>query len=126
MKGCKRKRYSKRRSIYHTGQVGYDSGLGAGEESLRRLSLTYVDLYLIHWPAQGIGNNTIEVLKAMVHLLREGKARAIGVSNLQSMILSIFSNTQLEHSSVNYSRCHGTILYEGLLSFSSSVYFAIE
>jgi diketogulonate reductase-like aldo/keto reductase len=48
---------------------------------LRRLGLGYVDLYLIHWPVRGIGNNTIEIWKAMVNLLREGKARAIGVSN---------------------------------------------
>jgi methylglyoxal/glyoxal reductase len=37
------------------------------------------NLYLIHWPVQQ--DMSIETWKAMVHLLQEGKARAIGVSN---------------------------------------------
>ena len=57
---------------------GYNTTLQACERSLRRLGLAYVDLYLIHWPVQG---RSIETWKAMVQLLQEGKARAIGVSN---------------------------------------------
>jgi diketogulonate reductase-like aldo/keto reductase len=45
---------------------------------LRRLGLTYVDLYLIHWPVQGMSMKT---WNALVQLLQEGKTRAIGVSN---------------------------------------------
>jgi len=66
--------------LWNSNQVGYDSTLQECERSLRRLGLTYVDLYLIHWPVQG-NSNSIEVWRAMVWLLREGKARAIGVSN---------------------------------------------
>lgn len=57
---------------------GYDTTLQACERSLRQLGLRYVDLYLIHWPVQGM---SMETWKAMVQLLQEGKARAIGVSN---------------------------------------------
>ncbi len=57
---------------------GYDSTLHAFQESLRRLGLTYVDLYLIHWPQPGLRSET---WKAMIKLLKEGKARSIGVSN---------------------------------------------
>ena len=57
---------------------GYNTTLQACERSLRRLGLAYVDLYLIHWPVQG---RSTETWKAMVQLLQEGKARAIGVSN---------------------------------------------
>jgi len=57
---------------------GYDSTVLAFQESLRRLGLTYVDLYLIHWPQPGMRNET---WKAMIRLLKEGKVRTIGVSN---------------------------------------------
>jgi methylglyoxal/glyoxal reductase len=66
--------------LWNTREVGYDSALRSCEDSLQRLGLTYVDLYLIHWPVQGISNST-DIWRAMVHLLKEGKARAIGVSN---------------------------------------------
>jgi diketogulonate reductase-like aldo/keto reductase len=67
--------------LWNSNQVGYDSTLQECEQSLRRLGLTYVDLYLIHWPVQGNSSNSIEIWRAMIWLLREGKARAIGVSN---------------------------------------------
>ena len=57
---------------------GYDSGLAAFEKSRRRLRLSYVDLYLIHWPVQDLRNETWRALET---LLKEGKCRAIGVSN---------------------------------------------
>lgn len=49
------------------------------DESLRKLGLDYVDLYLIHWPAEGY----IEAYLKMEKLCEEGKVRAIGVSNFK-------------------------------------------
>lgn len=57
---------------------GYESTLKACEESLERLKMDYVDLYLIHWPVPGLRNET---WRAMIKLQEKGKARAIGVSN---------------------------------------------
>jgi diketogulonate reductase-like aldo/keto reductase len=57
---------------------GYDQTLTAIEDSLQRLGLTYVDLYLVHWPVSG---QRSETWRAMETLYRRGKARAIGVSN---------------------------------------------
>jgi diketogulonate reductase-like aldo/keto reductase len=57
---------------------GYDPALRAFDESLRRLGLDYVDLYLIHWPVPG---RRLESWRALESLHRDGRARAIGVSN---------------------------------------------
>jgi diketogulonate reductase-like aldo/keto reductase len=57
---------------------GYETALRACDESLRRLGLKYLDLYLIHWPVPEIRN---ESWQALVQLLKDGKCRSIGVSN---------------------------------------------
>lgn len=56
---------------------GYDRTLRACDQSLARLGLEQIDLYLVHWPAPG----RRETWRAMERLLADGKARAIGVSN---------------------------------------------
>lgn len=61
---------------------GYDETLRACSESLRRLQLDYVDLYLIHWPTPRLGRY-IESWRALITLKNEGRARSIGVSNFQ-------------------------------------------
>ncbi len=57
---------------------GYDSTIRACDESLKRLGLDYIDLYLIHWPVSG---KRTETWKAMTRLVKEGKCRSVGVSN---------------------------------------------
>src|SRR5699024_442977 len=59
-------------------EQGYENTLQAFEESLEKLGLDYLDLYLIHWPVKGKYKDT---WKAMETLYEEGKVRAIGVSN---------------------------------------------
>jgi diketogulonate reductase-like aldo/keto reductase len=57
---------------------GYDSTLRACDESLKRLKMDYVDLYLMHWPVPVLRSDT---WKALIKLQERGKTRAIGVSN---------------------------------------------
>ena len=58
------------------------------EESLKKLGLDYVDLYLIHWPnpitfRDHWQDANAETWKAMEELYKEGKIRAIGISNFR-------------------------------------------
>ena len=58
--------------------LGYESTIAAYETSLQKLGLDYLDLYLIHWPVAG---KYKEAWRALETLYKEGKVRAIGVSN---------------------------------------------
>src|SRR5580704_3147947 len=57
---------------------GFDSTLRAFEESLKKLSLDYIDLYLVHWPVK---NKRKQTWLALERLYAEKKLRAIGVAN---------------------------------------------
>ena len=59
---------------------GYDSTLRAFDASLQRLKMSYIDLYLIHWPLP-MKDQYIESWKALVQLQKDGRVRSIGVSN---------------------------------------------
>lgn len=60
--------------------AGYERTKQAFEKSLERLQLDYLDLYLIHQPFGDVHGSW----RAMEELYREGKVRAIGVSNFQA------------------------------------------
>ena len=59
---------------------GYDEAMQAFDESMGKLGLDYLDLYLIHWPVPG-RNRYVESWRALVELQRGGRVRSIGVSN---------------------------------------------
>ncbi|KKI89125.1 glyoxal reductase [Bacillus sp. SA1-12] len=60
--------------------LGYETTIAAYEESLKKLGLDYLDLYLIHWPVEGKFKSA---WKALETLYKDGKIKAIGVSNFQ-------------------------------------------
>lgn len=66
---------------------GYEATKAAFQASLDRLGLDYLDLYLIHWPANekqfgaGAAKINAETWRAMEELYEAGKIRAIGLSN---------------------------------------------
>ncbi|KRF55091.1 glyoxal reductase [Bacillus sp. Soil768D1] len=63
--------------VWNTDQ-GYETTLQAFDDSLKRLGLEYLDLYLIHWPGK---DKYLETWKALEKLYNEGKVKSIGVSN---------------------------------------------
>ncbi|MCA4134463.1 aldo/keto reductase [Arthrobacter sp. M4] len=59
---------------------GFDSTLKAFDESLDRLGLETLDLYLIHW-LQPKQDKFVDTWKALIELQKQGKVKSIGVSN---------------------------------------------
>jgi 2,5-diketo-D-gluconate reductase A len=59
---------------------GYESTLAAFEESMDRLDLESLDLYLIHW-MQPKQDKYVDTWKALIELQKRGRVRSIGVSN---------------------------------------------
>lgn len=95
-------------------EQGYDLTLRAFEGSLRRLNLAHVDLYLIHWPVRG---KIAETWKAMVKILKEGKSRAIGVSNYQIGELQETMETSDIVPAINQVEFHPFLYQKSLLRF---------
>jgi 2,5-diketo-D-gluconate reductase A len=61
---------------------GYDATLAAFDDSVGRLGVEYLDLYLIHWPMPA-KNLFVETFKAFATLRDDGRIRSIGVSNFE-------------------------------------------
>ncbi|MBF8970030.1 aldo/keto reductase [Streptococcus sp. NLN76] len=69
-------------------KIGVEDTRASLEESMEKLGLDYIDLVLIHWPNPAASREQLpwqernaQVWKALESLYREGKIKAIGVSN---------------------------------------------
>ncbi len=65
---------------------GYDEARRSAQESLDRLGLDRIDLYLIHWPNPSV-DKYVDTWRAMIDLRAEGLVRSIGVSNFTEEML---------------------------------------
>jgi len=63
-------------------EQGYDSTLAACEQSLERLGMDHVDLYLIHWPMPS-EDRYLDTWRAFERIHEEGRSRSVGVSNFR-------------------------------------------
>lgn len=95
---------------------GADSATRACEQSLERLGLDYVDLYLIHWPVAR-QQAFVETWRALISLREKGLVRSIGVSNFQpDHLQSVISATGVVPA-VNQIELHPWLQQAPLRSF---------
>jgi diketogulonate reductase-like aldo/keto reductase len=95
---------------------GYEETLRACDESLARLGMEQVDLYLVHWPVQGPRGET---WRAMERLRANGKARAVGVSNYTVRHLEELLGRAREPPAVNQVELHPFLQQRELVEFCS-------
>ena len=75
--------------------VDADSILTSIDESLARMRLDYVDLYMIHWPVEGM--QVEEMMAALNKVVVQGKARYVGCCNYPAWLLA-YSNAVAERN----------------------------
>ena len=103
-------------------EMGYEATKKALERTLWNLKTDYLDLYLIHWPLPTPDSKDWKELdvatwKAMEELYKEGKVRAIGLSNfLPHHIMNIQKNCEVEPM-VNQIEFHPGYTQEAVLRF---------
>ncbi|MEM9363243.1 MAG: aldo/keto reductase [Bacteroidota bacterium] len=99
--------------VWNTDQ-GYESTLRAYDESLKRLDLDYLDLYLIHWPKEGLYKET---WKALEKIYSEKRVKAIGVSNfMQHHLEDVIMDSEVVPM-VNQMEFHPYLVQQDLLDF---------
>lgn len=104
---------------------GNEKTLAAFDESLAKLGLDYLDLYLIHWPTPQQGKY-IETWKALEKLYKDGRVRAIGVSNFHIHHLEdLIANCEIKPM-VNQVEYHPRLAQTELLAFCKKNQIQLE
>jgi len=111
--------------------LGYKQTKTAFEESLRKLNLNYIDLYLIHWPANAKNYNNwqktnADVWRAMEELQADGKIKSIGVSNFWQEHLDALFQTAKVIPAVNQIEFHPGYWQPEVTEFSKKHSIAVQ
>lgn len=93
---------------------GYDNTLKAFEESLGKLRFDYLDLYLIHWPVK---NKYTSTWKALETLYKDGRVRAIGISNFLVRHIEKLLNESEITPMVNQNEFHPYFIQQDLIDY---------
>lgn len=88
-----------------TGDQGFQSSQDAARASAERLGLGYIDLYLIHWPAEERGKY-VDSWGGLMKAKEDGVARSIGVSNFNAEHLSNIIELSFFTPAVNQIELH--------------------
>ena len=114
---------AKREKLFITTKVSpehldYDAVLKSCENSLRRLNMETIDLYLIHWPR--VGMKLEETVRALNKLVSDGKVKNLGVSNFSLKLLKqaqSFSETPIITNQIPYSLPNHTYVENGVIEY---------
>jgi Aldo/keto reductases, related to diketogulonate reductase len=111
--------------------LGYENAKSAFDVSLKKLGLDYVDLYLIHWPANAINYSNwqkanADSWRAMEELQADGKIKSIGVSNFWQEHLEALFQTAKIIPAVNQIEFHPGYWQSELTAFCKKNDIAVE
>jgi diketogulonate reductase-like aldo/keto reductase len=98
--------------------LSYPDVLRSCENSLLRLKMDYLDLYLIHWPIRGM--NLPDAFHALNWLVAQGMVRHLGVSNFNLKLLNnavALSESPLLTNQVPYSLPDRRYVKNGVLAY---------
>lgn len=110
--------------------MGYEGAKKSFEESLEKLDMDYVDLLLIHWPRPDAESDwkklDIETWKAFEEIYKEGRAKAIGVSNfLNHHMQNILDNCEIVPM-VNQIEFHPGYIQKDVVDFDKEHGIVVE
>ncbi len=111
--------------------LGYESAKEEFNKSLKRLDLEYIDLYLIHWPANAKNYSNwqkanADSWRAMEELQAEGKIKSIGVSNFFQEHLEALFQTAKVIPSVNQIEFHPGYWQPELMNYCKQQNITVE
>jgi len=110
---------------------GYQNTIDAVEDSLKRLGMDYIDLYLIHWPCVQLGNPAWQEINAdtwrgFEKMVRDGKIRAIGLSNFERAHIEALEKTAEIMPMVNQLEFHPGYMQLDNIRFTQSKGMLVE
>lgn len=92
-------------SKLNNGNHGREDALRSFDETLGKLGLDQLDLFLMHWPMPDVGD-FVDTWRAMIEMYESGRVKAIGVSNFQTHHLERILDETDVVPVVNQVECH--------------------